>query len=61
MAFPQTTAAQDLKGIDEIAPFSEGLAAVRQGWKWGFINEESMLVINFEMMFIGTGMPIPIN
>jgi hypothetical protein len=28
---PITFIAQELKGIDEIAPFSEGLAAVRQG------------------------------
>lgn len=47
LAFPQAIAAQDLKGIDEIAPFSEGLAAVRQGEKWGFINEEGTLVIDF--------------
>lgn len=38
---------QALKNIDEIAPFSEGLAAVRQGDQWGFINEEGTMVINF--------------
>lgn len=44
---PITLVAQTLEGIDEIAPFSEGLAAVRQGEQWGFINEEGTLVINF--------------
>ncbi|MFT6795774.1 MAG: hypothetical protein ACJART_000912 [Maribacter sp.] len=44
---PITFVAQELKGIDEIAPFSEGLAAVRQGDQWGFINEEGALVIDF--------------
>ena len=39
--------AQELKGLDEITPFSEGLAAVRQGNQWGFINEEGALVIDF--------------
>lgn len=47
LTFLPPIVAQDLKGIDEIAPFSEGLAAVRQGEKWGFINEEGTLVIDF--------------
>lgn len=44
---PIALIAQELKGIDEIAPFSEGLAAVRQGEKWGFIDENGTLVIDF--------------
>lgn len=44
---PIALVAQKLKGIDEIATFSEGLAAVRQGEQWGFINEEGTLVIDF--------------
>jgi hypothetical protein len=32
---------------DEIAPFSEGLAAVRQGDLWAFIDEEANQVIDF--------------
>ncbi len=46
-ALPISTFSQDLKGIDEIAPYSEGLAAVRQGNQWGFIDEEGTLVIDF--------------
>ncbi|MCX2720755.1 WG repeat-containing protein [Lentiprolixibacter aurantiacus] len=38
---------QELKDIDEVAPFSDGLAAVRVGNQWGFINEEGELVIDF--------------
>ena len=38
---------QDLTGLDEIAPFSEGLASVRKGNEWGFINKEGQLVIDF--------------
>lgn len=45
--FPLTLLGQNLKGIDEIAPFSEGLAAVRQGDQWGFINEDGTLVIDY--------------
>ncbi|NHF59706.1 WG repeat-containing protein [Flavobacteriaceae bacterium TP-CH-4] len=44
---PIILGAQTLNGIDEIAPFSEGLAAVRQGDQWGFIDEEGQLVIDF--------------
>lgn len=47
LALPLTLFAQNLKGIDEIAPFSEGLAAVRQGQRWGFMNEDGTLVIDF--------------
>ena len=31
-----------IEKLDQIAPFSEGLAAVRQGNQWGFINEEGI-------------------
>lgn len=44
---PLASFAQELKGIDEIAPFSEGLAGVRKGDQWGFINEDGALVIDF--------------
>jgi len=47
LMFPNVFHAQTIKNIDEIAPFSEGLAAVRQGDQWGFINEEGQMVINF--------------
>lgn len=43
---PLITLAQ-LTGIDEIAPFNEELAAVRQGNQWGFIDKEGTLVIDF--------------
>ncbi|MGI9551058.1 MAG: WG repeat-containing protein [Aurantibacter sp.] len=36
-----------ISGLDEVAPFSEGLAAVRKGNEWGFINKEGILVIDF--------------
>ncbi|MDC6405292.1 MULTISPECIES: WG repeat-containing protein [Maribacter] len=47
LMLPLALPSQELKGIDEIAPFSEGLAAVRQGEKWGFIDENGTLVIDF--------------
>ena len=42
-----TLSSQMLKSVDAIAPFSEGLAAVRVGEEWGFINNEGRLVIDF--------------
>jgi len=33
--------------LDQIEPFSEGLAAVKKGNEWGFINEDGQLVIGF--------------
>ena len=47
LMLPNVFHSQTIKNIDEIAPFSEGLAAVRQGNQWGFINEEGTMVINF--------------
>lgn len=38
---------QSLDIVDEIAPFSEGLAAVRVGEKWGFIDSDGQLEIDF--------------
>jgi len=47
LMLPNVFHSQNITNIDEIAPFSEGLAAVRQGDQWGFINEEGIMVINF--------------
>lgn len=47
LMLPNVFHSQTVKNIDEIAPFSEGLAAVRQGNQWGFINEEGQMVIDF--------------
>tara|TARA_R110001583_G_scaffold118602_3_gene270038 strand:+ start:3394 stop:4014 length:621 start_codon:yes stop_codon:yes gene_type:complete len=38
---------QTLEGIDYISPFNEGLAAIKKGDKWAFINTEGTVVINF--------------
>jgi len=38
---------QEQTGFDIIAPFSEGLAAVKKGGQWGFIDTKGTLVIDF--------------
>ena len=47
LILPIALFAQTIKGVNEIAPFREGLAAVRKGNQWGFINEQGALVIDF--------------
>jgi hypothetical protein len=48
LLIPITSSSQtEATEYDEIAPFSEGLAAVRVGNQWGFINEDAKLVIDF--------------
>lgn len=36
-----------IENLDEVTPFNEGLAAVRKGNQWGFINADGQLVIDF--------------
>ncbi len=36
-----------IQGLDEVAPFHGGLAAVRKGEQWGFIDKTGKLVIDF--------------
>ncbi|MFX0557896.1 WG repeat-containing protein [Maribacter sp. CXY002] len=36
-----------IEGLNQYTPFHEGLAAVRKGNQWGFINEEGTMVIDF--------------
>lgn len=36
-----------ISALDEVAPFYEGLAAVRKGNQWGFIDENGKLIIDF--------------
>jgi len=39
--------AQDIKDLDFVAPFKDGMAAVQRDGNWGFIDESGTLVINF--------------
>jgi hypothetical protein len=44
---PLLSFTQVLEDLDIIAPYNEGLAAVKKGDKWGFIDEKGNLVIDF--------------
>ena len=36
-----------VENLDEVTPFHDGLAAVRRGDQWGFIDTSGKLVIEF--------------
>ena len=36
-----------MEGLDEVTPYHDGLAAVRQGAHWGFIDMDGNLLIDF--------------
>lgn len=38
---------QDFDGYDYVSPFNDGMAAVKKGEQWGFINEIGELAIDF--------------
>ena len=46
-SLPFCTNAQIISKIDKVAPFQEGLAAVKKGNSWGFIDNNGALVINY--------------
>jgi WG containing repeat len=47
LVFSMAVTAQELKEIDYVAPFREGLAAVKKGEQWGFINLKGEVVIDY--------------
>lgn len=46
-----------LTNIDQITPFHEGLAAVRRGESWGFIDNSGAMVIEFRNDLFGNSKP----
>jgi hypothetical protein len=47
LIFSTATFGQDLKNLDYVSPFYDGLAAINKGDQWAFINTEGTLVINY--------------
>ena len=43
----QNSFSQGLQDLDYVAPFHEGMAAVKRGSSWGFIDENGRLAIDF--------------
>jgi hypothetical protein len=45
---------QTLEDLDYISPFHDGVAAVKKGNNWGFIDKNCILVVNFRDDLIST-------
>ena len=67
LAFPFTGNTQSIKtlnkpimeGLDEVTPYHDGLAAVRKGSQWGFIDPDGNLVIDFRNDLVWKGDAAP--
>lgn len=47
-----TLTSQNLKGLSNVSPFHEGLAAVKKDNSWGFIDSTGTLVVDFHKDFV---------
>lgn len=47
LLFPLLGFAQTIENIDYISPFHDGVAAIKKGEKWAFINQEGQIVVEF--------------
>lgn len=47
MILPFLAISQDLKNIDFVSPFNDGLAAIEKNGEWAFIDETGNIVIDF--------------
>ena len=47
LLLPVFTLAQTLEELDFIAPFNDGVAAIKKDNSWGFINDKGAILINF--------------
>jgi hypothetical protein len=54
MTIPIIGFAQNLDQLGYISPFNDGLAAIKKGNQWAFINTEGTIVINFRNDLVPT-------
>ncbi|ARN78934.1 hypothetical protein BST97_13575 [Nonlabens spongiae] len=47
LLIPYLGIAQTLENLDYISPFKDGVAAIKKGNEWGFIDQEGKLIIDF--------------
>lgn len=45
---------QNIENVDYISSFNDGLAAIKKDNKWGFINKEGDIVLNFRNDLVAT-------
>jgi hypothetical protein len=47
LLIPYLGIAQTLENSDYISPFNDGVAAIKKGNEWGFIDQEGKLIVDF--------------
>ena len=47
LLIPYLGIAQTLENLDYISPFNDGVAAIKKGNEWGFIDQEGKLIVDF--------------
>lgn len=56
LLFPLWGMTQTIENIDYISPFHDGVAAIKKGDNWGFMDKEGTLVINYRDDLVSTKM-----
>ena len=54
LIIPFIGTAQTLENIDNISPFNDGVAAIKKGNSWAFINQEGQMVVDFRDDLVST-------
>ncbi|WP_062054178.1 WG repeat-containing protein [Aquimarina longa] len=54
LIIPMLGIGQTIENIDFISPFHDGLAAVKKGNEWAFINQNGSVIIDFRKDFVQT-------
>tara|TARA_R110001606_G_scaffold174915_1_gene321531 strand:+ start:415 stop:1029 length:615 start_codon:yes stop_codon:yes gene_type:complete len=54
LIIPFIGTAQTLENIDYISPFNDGVAAIKKGNSWAFINQEGQMVVDFRDDLVST-------
>lgn len=54
LIFPFFGVTQNIENLDLVSPFHNGLAAIKKGAEWAFINKEGELVIDFRSDIVVT-------
>ena len=45
---------QLITGLDEVSPFNEGLAAVKKGDQWAFMDKQGAIALDFRDDLVAT-------
>lgn len=54
MFLPLIGMSQTIENIDYISPFNDGVAAIKKGNQWAFIDQDGKIVVNFRNDLVST-------